>query len=269
MTFWQSTCIKICDAAFGWTLAFPRDVSVILIGMLVGLLLCIVRRLTVNQNHLGKIGEDERRLRDLVHNAKTEGDRERLSRYQHIRTLVRGRRARAEFPAICTSILILSVLIPWGQRRLEYLPVQAGESIEFTAFTPLSMVGEVLHVVPQPGITASAGWIRVASSDVDRDIPAGKAVWSLQLASTAKPVAIAVRVDHHTLEHLVLTDGSYYGEPVQHHSDFVTTEVALSAYRPLGWMPRQLLPGFPGWAALLTAITVMTYFGLRKVLQLN
>lgn len=268
MTFWQSTCLSICDAAFGWTLAFPRDVGVIVIGILVGLLLCVVRRLTADQDHLRKIGEDERRLRDLIRNARAEGDRDRLSRYQHIRTLVRGRRARAEFPAVCASVLILSLLIPWGQGRLEYLPVQVGQSFQFTVLTPPSMAGEVLHVIPQSGITSSAGWIRVISSDVNREMPVGKAAWSLHLATMEKPVAVAVRVNDHTLEHLVLTDGSYYGEPVQHHSDFVTTEVALRVYRPLGWMPRQLLPGLPGWAVFLTAVTAMTYFGLRKVLQL-
>lgn len=268
MTSWQSTCISICDAAFGWTLALPRDVSVILIGMLVGLVLCVVRRLTADQSHLRRIGEDERRLRDLIRNAKTEGDRGRLDRYQHIHTLIRGRRVRAEFPAICASILILSVLIPWGQRRLEYLPLQAGESFELTALTPLSMVGDVLHVAPQAEISSPGGWIRVVQSDADQDMRGGKAAWSLQLASTAKSVAIEVRVGHHTLEHLLLSADSFYGEPVQPHSDSVTTEVPLRVYRPLGWMPRQLLPGLPGWAVLLTVITAVSYFGLRKVLQL-
>lgn len=265
---WPTICMVVCDAAFGWTLSFPRDVSVILIGVVLGLLLYVIRRTTSDPHALRQILDDERRLRDLMRSAKADGDRERLARYRYIRTVVRGRRARAEFPAVCASLLVLSAIIPWGQRRLEYLPVRGSESIEFMARTPPAMIGQVAHLVPQKGMSSDAGWIRLVASDVEQGMPVGRVAWSLQFVPATKPVAIALRLGNFSMDHPVNVNGTHYEELVLHHQGLVTTEVSLPGYRPLGWIPPHLVPGLAGWAVLLMIATAMTFFGLRRATQL-
>ena len=158
-------CLRVADFTFGWTLSLPRDASVILIGALLGLLLFIVRRLSINPGYFLQIQADEHRLQELIRAARLENALERLARFRSTLGRVRVRKARAEFASVCVSLLVLLTIMEWGHKRLEYLPLKVGEFFQFRVRLPASAVAEVIHVVPQVQLTSNDGWIRLAVRD--------------------------------------------------------------------------------------------------------
>jgi hypothetical protein len=289
---WDTICWRAGDAAFGWTLAYPRDLVVIAFGIGLGLLLYAVRRLTTDRQLLRQIAVDELRLRELIRTAKAEHDRERTLRFQSNWQSVRVRRFQAELTSVCLSLFLLAAMTTWGQSRLGELPWRAGDVVQLSVHAPPSTVGEIIHVVPQteslharsaakearrnsrdqagsPGVTGGLssvnGWIRTIRYDVVRGIPMGTAEWSLRLDSEPVPRAISVRLGARTVEHFLMTQGSLPAKAIQRHDSVLETQIPLRPYRPLGLLPQHILQNLPGWAILLMLSTGMVFFGLRRI----
>jgi hypothetical protein len=260
---WQPSCVRLGDALLGWALALPRDATVILLGLLLALVLSAVRRATTNPVRLRQIASDERRLRDLIRDARAAGDHEAIARRLRVRRLLAGQRAGAEWIAVCASCIVLCAMAPWCWRRLEYLPLGADEPVQFVARFPSAALGEVVHLVPRQGMSSVGGWVRKVAADHESGAPQGKAEWTLRMTADAKPGPITVRMRHQSVEHALLVGGSTYEPPLQRHDGDVETEVMLVPYRPLGLLPRRVASALPGWSLLLTAVTTVGYFALR------
>lgn len=260
---WQATCVRVGDALLGWLLDVPRDLSVVSLGVVLGLGLLAIRRATTNPGRLLQIAADERRLRELIRGAREAGDRDRLARCRHVRRLVAGQRARAESIAVLASVVVLLAIVPWGRQRLEYLPLRAGGPVSLLARLPASAVGEVAHVAPQPGMSADDGWVRIVESAVGTGAPHGAAQWRLRFEFAGTPYPVAVRFRSQSVAHRVLVDERHYETPIARHDGGLETEVRLTPYRPLGVLPERFL-GLPGWAMLLTGVTAGVCFGARR-----
>lgn len=262
---WNSICLRVGDAALGWTLNYPRDFVVIALGVCLGVLLYLVRRLTTNSQYLLQIAADQRRLRELIRAARDDHDNERLQRYQHIRNLVRTRRSQAELGAVCLSLLILTALTTWGQHRLSNLPWRIGETVKLTVTTPPSAIGQIIHVVPQNDLDATDGWIHTIQSSVVDGRPSGKAEWSFRIHNGPIPREIILYHGTRQVSHELQTNQSPVAAGTQRHPGSVVTHILPRPSEPLGLFPQYILPGLPGWALLLMLVATPTFLGLRRM----
>ncbi|MDB5392232.1 MAG: hypothetical protein JWM11_7878 [Planctomycetaceae bacterium] len=259
----HSISILGVDAIAGWTLSFPRDLTVIILGTLVGLFLFAIRQMTVDQQQIAEIAADERRLRDLMHNAKVGSDQQQLARFRRTRILVRGKRTQAEFVSLCVSVLVLSAITSWGQQRLDDFPIQPGETFQIRVRSPASTVNEIIHVVPQYTLTSKGGWVRSIESDTSTNLPSGKADWSLCFEQTSGEETINVRLGNQTVQHVLNTRVASRSQRIQSHAGLIETEVVLRPYQPLGWLPQHVWPGIPGWLVVLSITTAAVYWTLE------
>lgn len=262
---WDWICTRVGDATLGWSLSLPRDVAVVVVGVLLALVMLLVRRFATDQGQLEQIENDEQRLRELMRNARTEANQERLAQYWRVRRRVAGQRVRAEWIAMLVSIVILAAVIPWGTKRLEYLPIHFGEGIQFVARFPASYIGEVAHLVPVEGITATNGLVQFIEPAVDDQSSAGKAEWRLQFGDSKDEYPLTIRLRDLSLFHSITTGTSRYEVPVQQHDGGFETEIQLIPYHPLGFFPALISPGIPGWLLWLSLVTGGTYWLGKRV----
>ncbi len=253
---WKTLCGQLGDAAFGWLLWSQRDFAVVVVSVILALAMLAVRRVLTNQIRIRQIEADERRIRELIHDARTGCERGNLARYCLIRRYVAGQRARTELASSCALLIILSVVLQWGQLRLNNLPVPTGVPVRFVARFPLSAVGEVVHLVPQDGMTAEDGWIRVVYEAANASESSGRAEWTLRFtALDSRDTRIALRFRQHCLLHTVLLGEPWYAASVQSHAIGTETELLTPQYRPFGIVPSHLQPGIPGWSLLMASVT--------------
>ncbi len=262
---WDSICLYVGDAVLGWTLAYPRDLVVIVISICLGGLLHAIRSATTDRHYLRQIAADKRRLNELIRVARAANDPEEIRRLKHIRSLVRAQQSQTELLSVCLSLLLLLALATWGQHRLADLPWSPGETVQLRISTPPSAVGEIIHVVPEENLQSVNGWVRTIQRDVVLGLPTGKAEWSLQLGVQAVPSMITIRRGSTTIHHHLLDAQSRPADTVQRHGSRVETSLPPRPYQPLGLIPQQILPGLPGWAALLMLTSGAVVFGLRRV----
>jgi hypothetical protein len=265
---WQSITITVGDTLFGGLLSLPRDLAVVLLGVLLGVAMLAIRLATTDRARLRQIAADERRLRELIRTARAAGDRQALARIRRTRRLVAGQRASAEWLSIVASLVVLCAIVPWGRRRLEYLPLRGGEPIRFVVRTPASLVGEAVHVVPQEGLADERGWVRSIAAAVESGSPVVRAEWSLRADPADTPYVITVRLRNQSVAHSLFVGTSTYETPIQSHDGGIETEALLTPYRVLGFVPPRVLPGLPGWGLVLALVTGGIFFGGRRLLRL-
>src|SRR5262249_53516078 len=162
------------------------------------------------------------------------------------------------------SAIILTAIVPWCRRRLEFIPVRDGQIVRFVLRLPYSAGGDVAHVVPQTGLAAPAGWVRALNSQTGSGFGDSAAEWPLQVSSTSGLRQIVVRLRNQTLVHAVSVGGATYELPVQRHANGVETEIVHAAYRPLALLPARVAPGVPGWSLLMTLVMGGIVLGCRR-----
>ncbi len=264
ISFWDTICRRVGDGALGWTLDYPRDPVIFVLGVCLGIVLCVVRRFTTDRQFLEQITADQKRLQKLIHAARTNHDHERFQRLQHIRNLVRMKRSQAELLSVGISILILAAVATWGQHRLGNLPWRRGDSVDLSIQTPPAAIGKVIHVLPDSQLVSDGGWIRKIRSGVKNGQPQGLAEWSFCLDEEPPPTII-LKCEAGTVVHQLLTPQGQLAGATQKHHGLLETHVQLKPYRPLGLLPQNILPGVPGWAFLLMLVTTPVFLSLSRL----
>jgi hypothetical protein len=265
---WQSLVLSGGDALLGWTLRLPRDLTLVVLGLLCAATLAAIRCVTTDREQLRRIIADERRLRELRGAARRAGDREAIRQYRAVRQLVASQRTRQEWKHVAAAALFLAAVMTWGNARLSYLPVRAGERMEFAARFPAASAGQTAHVVPQSGLRSLNGWIQPVAQAAATDSLAGRATWVLQFEDGVSDAALTIRYRERSIVHPVCIGGATYLAPVHRDATGIETEVRLAPYRPLGRLPSRPL-GLPAWALVLTLLTAAGYAALRRFLSLS
>ena len=179
----------ILDFLFGWLLRLPSDVTLITVAVLTGAVLTLVRKWTTNQDLLARAAADNKRLAVLIKEAKRTGNKEALARHRLTKAQVGMLKFKQEGKPMLASLLPIALLATWAFARLEFLPPQPGETIAAVAHAPLSAAGEVVHVVPLPGVTATDGWVKQLAAATND----ATAVWHLRLGDSADLSQLTVR----------------------------------------------------------------------------
>ena len=150
----------LLDYLFGWLLLLPSDLTIIVTALLTGVVLTLVRKWTTNQDLLGRAVADNKRLAALIKEAKRAGDKEAVKRYRLTKAQVGMLKFKQEGKPMLVSLLPIALLATWAFARLEFLPPKPGETVTVVANAPVTQAGEVVHLVPGDGLTATAGWVR-------------------------------------------------------------------------------------------------------------
>jgi uncharacterized membrane protein (DUF106 family) len=233
----------ILDFIFGWLLRLPSDLTIIVIAVLTGVTLTLVRKWTTNQDLLARAAADNQRLAILIKEAKRAGSKETVARYRLTKAQVGMLKFKQEGKPMLVSLLPIALLATWAFARLEFLPPQPGETVTAVAHAPLSAVGEIVHLVPIPGVTATDGWVKqltVTGNDASAN-------WQLRFDSVVDPGQVVAR----------RTAGA------------VQLELQLRERRLFGIVPGWSNIGLPAWLVGYLLIVIPFVPLLKKLLKIH
>ena len=270
---WNATCLRVGDALLGWLLAFPRDVGLVVLAVGATGLLLASRRFMTDQPWLRLAHADRQQLRRRIRGARMSGDREALRRFRQTRASIAWRRLKREVPAMLVSTFPLAVLLTWGAERLDYLPPQAGETLQLTAFVPADRTGQVAHLVPLERLHAPRGYVRRVEPDDraagDRAGRLGGAVaWTIQWHGPPGRVPLTLRLDTQSLDHPVAIGFTTYDPPRLRHVDGIETFLRLRPYQPFG-LPLALDNfGHAAWQPVFLLLVLILFYCGKRLFRL-
>jgi len=244
LELWNQFCLVPLDWIMGWALSLPADLLLVLVALGSAGILTGVRRMTTDQDLLRRVGDDKKRLKILMREARQKKDRVALRRMQSTHGRVAMKALAQEGRPLLISLLPIAMLATWCFARMDFHPVQAGETVDVLMFTPVSAIGEPIHVVPQAGLEAAdRHWLRIVEPDQapDGSVSNGRAQWHLR--GDAGRYRLQFRVKNDTFEQDFLVDGRIYPPPVADHGGQFISQLDLRRVRPFG-----VVPGFDAWA---------------------
>lgn len=179
----------ILDFIFGWLLRLPSDLTLLAISLLTGVVMTLVRRWTTNQDLLARVAADNQRLATLIKEAKRAGNKDALARYRATKAQIGMLKFKQEGKPMLVSLVPIALLATWAFVRMEFLPPQPGETVRVEAHGPITAAGEVVHLVPLPGLTATNGWIQQFSVTNEEAV----AQWQIRFDTAVDPEQVQVR----------------------------------------------------------------------------
>jgi hypothetical protein len=280
--WWNHLSLTIGDALLGWLLIVPRELTLIGVAVVTASLLTISRWWTTDQNRLRRAAEDLRQLKRLRREARRRGDRGTVARCQAVKARINLIKLRAEGKPLLAVIVPLALLATWAFYRLEFHPPRPGETVEVVAYLPISAEGDLIHLVPRPGLKAETGWVQpfykvtppaspwerswawITRQPVQPPPPDAVAVWRLSGAANRYPLIFRYR--DKTLQRELFVGYRIYapawdvrdGEPL-------ITEIRQREVRLFG------LPGLgawlPAWLVGYLVLTIPFVFLLKRLLM--
>src|SRR5947208_1001488 len=143
LEWWNNLSLAAGDFLLGWLLRLPRDLTLLVVAVFTSLFMIAVRYFTTPQDRLRRAAADGRRLRELVGQAKRNGDKSALQRYRRTRSMIGLVKLKAEGLPLLVSLLPIALVATWAIFRLEYPPVKSGEEVTLAVYTPVADSGEV------------------------------------------------------------------------------------------------------------------------------
>ena len=236
--------VPVGDWVFGWILYLPRDVALFGVAIMASALLTVARRWTTNQEWLQRAAADTQRQNQLKQEALARGEKEAALRHQDVTLRIKLNTLRQEWKPLLWVLIPVTLLATWSFARLAYLPPKINQPVEIHACLPRAGIGQLAHLVPEPGVAVVGDWIQPVVADqrvvshtawgatgpwmLDRvhrfwhwndpgTAPApvldGVAVWHVILQD-AKLRRLKIRYDGHTYEAPIRAGTPVYEEPV-------------------------------------------------------
>lgn len=260
--------VGLMDIFLGWLLRFPSDGRLIGVAVISALVLTVVRFWTTNQDSLRRCAADKSKLKTLVRAAKSNRDKDAVSRHRATLSMIAMQQLRQEGRPLLASLLPLVLLATWALNRLEFHPLQSGESGEFAAYFSISAVGKIAHIVPEDGLTATTGWIQEITAVTEQGPAQGIAIWHLTAGPGPEQRQLAVRFDGNTYQHPFRAGGGTYEAPVLIHNEPLrSTELKLRPVKLFGIVPGIPAMHFPAWLTGYLVLIIPLTFLLKKVLR--
>ncbi len=295
------------DLLLGWVLALPGSAPIIAIGLLTAAIVVLVRLFTTDQDLLEKCRHDNRRLKKRIKQAKkrqrgetvsaavhaarhslrehdcdlSEKGHARLERVLHrdlrsqtVQRLQRAHRRvmtkmlKQEGLPLLVAVGLILFVATWSYARLGYHPPEAGEAVRVVARFPVSQIGRIAHLVPEPGLEAEDGWVRTVEADGEGAAALGRAAWTLSGEARDEPYPLVVRFNGRQYRHRLLVGGRTYAEPLAPQGDGVPERALEVRMRPVKLFG--VVPGFgeflPPWLVGYLLVTVAALPLLKRLL---
>jgi len=149
---------------------------------------------------------------------------------------------------------------------LAFVPPQTGETLSISACFPVSAVGEIAHIVPQPGVRevspevtgGRARWIQPIVEDRDprTGAPVGAvATWKVQADASPDPYKIEIRYKTYSVQKELLVGQRVYLPDVTLYPAGQPVLSVRTEMRPVKFLG--VVPGIP---SLLMPPWLVAYF---------
>jgi hypothetical protein len=262
LEIWNHVSLAVGDFLLGWLLYLPRDLTLAVVVVFTALLLIAARRLTAPQDLLRRAAEDSRRLKQLLKEARRQGDKDAMLRYRGTRSLIGLIKLKAEGWPLLASLLPIALVATWALFRLEYLPVGPGQKVELVLYTPVTAAGDVAYVVPQEGIKVEGTWLRRVRAVTDDGSPHGLAAWDCE-ADRDGIFKLIIRLSENgrSFDRELIVGRRIYAAPVVDYGDDFVSEWKREPYYWLGFMPGIAALGLPsfliGYIVMVVPVTLL------------
>jgi hypothetical protein len=256
------------DAAVGWLLLPPSDAALFALAIGTGAILTVVRLFTTNQDLLRRCARDKKRLRRLIRAAKREGDKGAVARYRRTRGMIAAKAAKYEGLPVLAALIPIALLGTWAFQRLRYQPPRMGAPIEVVVYFPITAAGQIVHLVPEDGLTSENGWVREIRPGESAQ---GVAAWTL--AAQGPPAAHKLRIRYQggTYTAPLRVGQRHYAPPVTLYDDgrVLSTEVKLNEVRLFGVIRGIRILALPPWLVAYLIIAIPSVSLLKRVLRIH
>lgn len=255
--------VRGMDWALGWLLLWPRDLMLVGVAVLTSVVVVLARRLASDQDWLRRASADRRQLRLLKRQARRDGDKPALARCRQMLSTIRLRSMRHEVAPLLVAIVPVALVATWAFSRVAYLPPKAGQPVELRARLAESAVGQPLHLVPQEGLSAQAGWVRTAAPQSHGAV----AAWRLSCAPGRHEVTI--RCAGRTYSMPLWVGMREYARPLKTFPDapLESVEVVLEPVKLLGRVGGIDALLLPPWLVAYLLIAVPSVWALKRLLR--
>ena len=267
MSWWSELCGRIGDFVFIWLLYLPRDLTLVLLAASSALILLLIRRFAANQIVLRSARQDDRRLKRLIKRWRRRGDRQRVQQYRRTRGEVARVRMKSEAWPALLALLPLMVIVTWASARLAFYPPRCDSATELVLQTPITGVGQVVHLVPNSNLRSSAGWLREIKLDMRKSPKKGIAWWHITIRPPAQDTSLQIRYGATTLEHPFRAGQVTYAPPVKVHAGDIVTKVSLQRYRPFAFVPNTRW--LPAWTIGYLLFTAFFFFVGKRLVRID
>jgi uncharacterized membrane protein (DUF106 family) len=269
----NSMCLAIMDPLLGWLLHLPRDLVLFIVAIATALILTVVRLFTTNQNLLKRCTDDKARLKELIREAKQNGEKEALARYRITMRQIGMKSFAAEGKPLLASIVPIALIAVWAFSRIAFVAPDDGDPVRVQAFFPVSAVERIVHVLPQDGIECETGWIQRIGEDLDKSgaVVGGVAEWTLRCRARSEPYTLQIRYLGRTFEKELLVNGLRYADPIEPYKDDDPVNdvyIALPEYRFLGFVPGINMLLLQPWIVGYLIIVLPFSFLLKPLLRI-
>lgn len=262
----KSMLMMAGDALLGWLLWLPRDVSLVVLAVLVTALLLTIRRWVTNQPLLRCVQADRRQLRGRLRDARRRSDQAARQRYRRTRSALAWLRLRCELPALLVSLAVLVLLLVWADERFGYLPPASAEPVPFSLALPAERIGEVIHLVPRDGLQATPSWVRQVEREAESGSLRGTARWTLTWSGEPAELLLTVRLNDQVVQHPAVFGQRHYAVPRRQHGPRTVSTLELRPYVPFQLTPLAFLPPGAAWQPVFFLLVLTLFYAGRHTL---
>lgn len=268
LELWNRISLGVFDVLLGWLLALPSDVAIFTVAIGSALILTGVRLFTTNQDLLRRAAADRKRLGVLTRQAKLARDKEAIQRYRATKSMIAIKTFTAEGMPLLASLLPIAMLATWCINRLEFHPPRENEPVAVRFYTPVSAIGQTMHLVPAPGLTVDGGYVREIESGSYNSIPQGVATWAVRGVKADQPYRLTFRYKDETYHQDLLVGQRTYSAAFAMPNDHVASEVKMRPLKLFNIVPGIEAIVFPPWLVGYLIIVIPFVFITKKVLRI-
>ena len=265
---WTNLSNAVFDALLGWLLGWSWTAALIAVVVGTGAILALVRKLTTNQDLLGRAAADRRTLKRLIRQAKARGERAAVRRMRRTKSMIALRTFPQEGLPLLVSIVPIAVLATWAFHRLGYRPPRGGEPVEVVFYTPVSAVGSVCHLVPADGLVADR-WVQPVTMEDVQGQSSGLARWTVTAEARRRPYPLTFRLRDRTFQRDLLVGRRTYSPPVTaNEAGDLGAEIRMRPAKLFG-----LVPGFgalfPPWLVAYLVLVIPLAVVTKRLLRVH
>ena len=274
LDWWTPLCVNLGDLLVGWLLALPRDLAIIMLGLISVLALRGVRKFTTNQDQLRRADADKAVLKRLVRDAKARGDREAVARHKRVVGMLGLLKLRAEGLPLVVSLPVIGLLATWALHRMEFLPPSGDEPVEIELNAPEIAAGQPVLLVPQDGVRVERGWLRLLDAQREGNDVAAVGVWRVIAAAREAPYELQFRLPaadstegFRTIARPLIVGQRIYADAISEHDGGLRTQVKMTQAKLFGVVPGLGDAFFPPWLTAYLLVVIVLMFALKPVLR--
>jgi len=287
----NNSLVALMDYVLGWLLYVPRDAALIAVAVITSSAMVFPRKWIADQDWLRRCDNDQKRLKQLIREARKRKDKDAVARHKATRSRIQLRAIKYEGKPLLVAVVVLVLVACWCFVRLGFHPPAGGEPVELKLYVPTAQIGKLGHVVPQDGITVADGWVRRAVRDelpapvgkweewtartarwltLPEPVPEGVVSWTIVPAARRAPYNLKIVFDGKVYDRQLIVGRKQYAVQLQWHAppDPLPASEVVMKPRKLFGVVGGFGPMFPPWLVAYLVIALPLVSGLKRVFKI-